>query len=139
MKPKKQCNHSSCRTLIPFDEQYCEKHIHLKQESNQKYDFIRNREDREYRKIYQSGRWKKLRHQALVRDGFMCQKCLDIGIYNRAEVVDHIIELKDDISRAFDMDNLQSLCVKHHNEKTLEEKKRRTRESKSPVRKNTLL
>jgi len=127
MKPMKECNAIRCYQLIPFDQQYCGKHTHLEREKDRRYDEVRNREDREYRKIYQSTRWRKLRKQILLRDDYLCQNCLNNGIYKHADVVDHIVELRDDITKAFDINNLQSLCHSCHNEKTILEKEKRNK------------
>lgn len=125
MKPLKQCNQVTCRTLIPFDEQYCTKHIHMKRERHRTYDAAREREDKEYRSVYHSVRWRNLRHQVLLRDDYMCQECLRNDIYKEADVADHIVELRDDISKAFDFSNLESLCHECHNRKTREVKEKR--------------
>ena len=36
-------------------------------------------------------KWKKIRKQALVRDGYLCQECLKAGLLTVATDVDHII------------------------------------------------
>lgn len=121
----KQCNHVSCRTLIPFDERYCGKHLHKERERNRRYDKRREERDEKYRKIYHSTRWRKLRKQVLLRDDHLCRLCrLNVLITPAAEV-DHIIELRDDINKAFDAENLQSLCSSCHRDKTIEEQKKR--------------
>jgi len=129
MKPVKQCNKPSCFTLIPFDVDYCAQHTHMRREKHHRYDTVRNREDKQYREIYHSTRWRKLRRQVLLRDDYMCLACLKEGRYRTAEVADHIVELRDDISKAYDMDNLQSLCHECHNRKTRQEAERRKQES----------
>lgn len=97
----------------------------MKREKHHRYDTVRNREDKRYRDIYHSTRWRKLRKQVLLRDDYMCQACLKEGQYKTADVVDHKIELKDDITKAYDTENLQSLCHYHHNRKTRQEAERR--------------
>ena len=114
-KPMRRCHAIACRNLIPFDHQYCAQHIHLKREKHKVYDAARNREDGKYRKVYQSPRWRTLRQQALLRDDYICQNCLINGEYKPAEVVHHKIELKEDITKAFDMNNLVSWCHQCHN------------------------
>nr|WP_275591513.1 HNH endonuclease signature motif containing protein [Mammaliicoccus sp. A-M4] len=56
---------------------------------------------------------------------YLCQECLRQGYYQQANVVDHIIELKDDWSKRLDKDNLIPLCHSCHNKKTKEEQRRR--------------
>ena len=130
MKPVKQCNHPACRNLIPFDVDYCAQHTHMRREKHHRYDAAREREDKKYRSVYHSSRWRKLRKQILLRDDYMCQYCLNKGLYKQADVVDHIIEVKDDITKAYDPENMQSLCHACHNKKTIEEKRRRTERAK---------
>lgn len=40
--------------------------------------------------------------------------CKEMGYYTEATVVDHIVKVVDDPDRAFDGDNLQSLCKHCH-------------------------
>jgi len=84
-----------------------------------------NKRDNKTNKIYQSKRWKDLRIKALIRDNFCCVECkTPITIKPRDHVVDHIIEIKDG-GKAFDLNNLQSLCMSCHNKKTNIEKRHR--------------
>ena len=66
------------------------------------------------RSVIRSRRWKALRLQALRRDGFQCVQC---GARTRLEV-DHIEPVRDAPERAFDLDNLQTLCAADHALKT---------------------
>jgi 5-methylcytosine-specific restriction endonuclease McrA len=48
----------------------------------------------------------------------------------KGDVVDHIIELRDDFSKRLDVNNLQTLCYSCHNKKTkIEKAKREKRKS----------
>ena len=51
---------------------------------------------------------------ALLRDSLLCQECLRKGIYSKADEVHHIIELKDDVTKAYELDNLESICHSCH-------------------------
>ncbi len=75
--------------------------------------------------IYNRKAWKLVRMRALMRDEFMCVSCRFNGIDTVATEVDHIIELQDDITLAYELSNLQSLCHKCHAKKTFEEFKKR--------------
>lgn len=59
-------------------------------------------------------RWKRLRYEALRRDGFACVQC---GARGRLEV-DHREPVRDAPDRAYDLTNLQVLCVSCHARKT---------------------
>lgn len=128
MKPMKQCNHPVCRILIPFDEQYCAQHTHMKREKHKTYNAARVREEPHIQSFYNSTRWRRLSKQVKLRDDYMCQECLRNGSYTTADVTDHIIEVKDDWERRWDVSNMESLCHECHNRKTLAESKRRATE-----------
>ena len=115
MKPLKRCNAPACRALIPFDVQYCGQHNHMKRERNKANDQLREREDSKYRRVYHSQRWKDLRKQILQRDDYVCQNCLSNGEYTVADVVHHKIEVKEDITKAYEESNLVSWCHECHN------------------------
>lgn len=59
-------------------------------------------------------RWPVVRIQALRRDGWQCVIC---GSRRKLEV-DHIEAVRNRADIAFDLGNLQTLCSKHHAEKT---------------------
>lgn len=73
------------------------------------------RERDELDKIYHTARWKKARKTVLIRDSYLCQECLRRGLIIQANIVHHIIPLRDDINKAFDLDNLESICPACHN------------------------
>lgn len=73
-----------------------------------------------YRKMYQTKQWRVLRERALLRDLYTCQHpgcgvSLTKGRSgDRAAVVHHIKAHKGDPCLFFDLNNLQSLCKRHH-------------------------
>jgi 5-methylcytosine-specific restriction endonuclease McrA len=69
--------------------------------------------------FYKSGNWQSIRQQALERDNFECQECKRQGKVktNVRLDVDHIKEIETHPELALELDNLQVLCVWHHNEK----------------------
>lgn len=69
--------------------------------------------------------WKRVRDAHLRRQP-LCQYCLLEGVVKAAEMVDHIVEIKDGGAR-FKTSNLQSLCNSCHRRKT--EATRREREA----------
>lgn len=68
---------------------------------------------RNHAAIKNDPRWKAVRLQALARDGHACRVC---GTEEELEV-DHIIGLEEDLDLAFELDNLQTLCRPHHQQK----------------------
>lgn len=69
-----------------------------------------------YIKFYHSKAWKLVRKQALARDHYLCQECLRQGIVRTANTVHHIIPIKDDFKKRLKLDNLETICLEHHNQ-----------------------
>lgn len=70
--------------------------------------------------FYHSKEWKRVRMVALMRDGGMCQDCMDrmrsgIGCRpNRATMVHHVIPRSERPDLELDPDNLRALCFECH-------------------------
>ncbi|SHJ19750.1 HNH endonuclease [Ruegeria lacuscaerulensis ITI-1157] len=64
--------------------------------------------------VYRDRRWPALRTLAKRRDGWKCVKC---GARYRLEV-DHVEPVRDAPEKAFELDNLQTLCGRCHGAKT---------------------
>lgn len=109
MKPKKLCSHVGCNTLIDFDKTYCDKH-------KSQYNWRKSYEGR-YIRFYHSKEWINESKQFLLKNN-LCIKCLNDGIVKKADVVDHIVPLKENWQKRLDWNNWQSLCHYHHNLKT---------------------
>ena len=73
---------------------------------------------------YKSTKWKKVRLKALKRDKYICQECKKYFKNTEATVVHHIIEISEDLSTAYDINNLESLCAKCHNKRHPEKAKK---------------
>lgn len=77
-------------------------------------------------KKYKSKRWQKLR-QLKLNTNPLCERCLKKGIYNAAEIIHHKEYINDknynDDNVFFNIDNLESLCRKCHNEEHFEKEK----------------
>ena len=69
---------------------------------------------RHSRHITRGPRWCALRMQALRRDGWACVQC---GARHRLEI-DHIEAVRHAPEKAWDLDNLQTLCTACHSRKT---------------------
>ncbi|MEL6366005.1 MAG: HNH endonuclease signature motif containing protein, partial [Pseudomonadota bacterium] len=65
-------------------------------------------------RIIGTQRWKRLRKIVLERDGYRCAVC---GCGEPLEV-DHIKPVRTHPQLAWDLENLQLLCPRHHAEKT---------------------
>lgn len=64
--------------------------------------------------VYGKPQWQSVRFLAKRRDGFKCVSC---GASGRLEV-DHIKPLRSHPELAFDLANLQTLCIRCHSAKT---------------------
>jgi len=67
-------------------------------------------------KFYKSKQWLSLRLIALERDNYECQECKRKGRYYKAENVHHKKEVKTHPYLALDINNLECLCIRCHNE-----------------------
>ncbi|MGM7682647.1 HNH endonuclease [Cytobacillus sp. Hm23] len=82
------------------------------------------------RKFYDSDDWKLIREEVKQRDNNECQECkrngfvmIDTNEYSKKAkrkkiqlVVHHLKELEDHPELALEIDNLETLCVRCHNE-----------------------
>lgn len=124
----KTCLKVGCNQLTR--ESYCVKHSidsnkekeKRKKEYNKQYNLKR---EEQYTTFYKSKAWKGLRILALQRDNYLCVECLKNNIVTPCDVVDHIVEVRDDWEKRLDINNLQSLCHFHHNIKTKREMHKR--------------
>ncbi|TYS50095.1 HNH endonuclease [Bacillus infantis] len=115
----------SCGTPIDISLNCCEGCKPKQGERHKLYD--RYRRDQETAAFYKSTPWRKVREQALARDIGLCQHCLSKGRIKWADMVDHIIPIKEAWELRLVLDNLQSLCNSCHNIKTAEDKKKYAR------------
>jgi len=124
--PSYLCSYPGCSVVSPTPR--CEKHPYEKpKRTNHKKPDFEYAKDNSH--IYNSQRWKNLRNAHIIKEP-LCRRCLEFFDDKVAATrVDHIVEISDDPSRAFDPTNLQSLCASCHQVKTLEEKKRRAKDT----------
>ncbi|HFD1661192.1 HNH endonuclease signature motif containing protein [Enterococcus faecium] len=82
-------------------------------------------------KLYKTNKWRKLRELVIARDFGVCQECQRRGIVTRGIVVHHVIEAREDITKFWDINNLELVCLachnKEHPEKSGGEKKVKTK------------
>ncbi|MGQ5518782.1 HNH endonuclease signature motif containing protein [Enterococcus gallinarum] len=121
MKPKKQCNHAGCVKLVDYDTRFCTQHEQAR--PKQTYH-ERKAKDGKYLSFYNSKSWRKASELYRLSNP-VCVECLKQNIIRKADVVDHIVEIKDDWNKRLDIDNFQSLCHRHHNAKTKQEQQKR--------------
>lgn len=110
----KPCNKPGCSQLTTG--RYCDVHVVQKTNDNRYYD--RYARDKKATTFYHSVAWKKARKLAIMKSHGLCVQCYEEGKIVPGRVVDHIIPLKEDWTKATDIDNLQYLCQTCHNRKT---------------------
>ena len=69
---------------------------------------------------YNGRKWRNLRKVKLEMNPLCC-KCEEDDLVVIATVVDHIVPVKKG-GAGYDLDNLQSLCKKHHDSKSARDK-----------------
>lgn len=100
-----------CGEKIPLHKYQCNKCKKLSAKFyNKAYDNFSR--DKLSAKFYSSVAWKKARARVIIEEPF-CRVC-----GKKADVIDHIIPIKSGGSKLA-RKNLQSLCHKCHNQKTL--------------------
>ncbi|MFB7142064.1 HNH endonuclease [Gottfriedia sp. NPDC056225] len=122
-KPLRPCNKYSCSNLTR--NSYCDEHRYIKKQQDmqraKRYDQYKR--DQRSKSFYDSTLWKKVRDLVMRRDLGLCQQCKREDKITLADVVDHIIPIKKRWDLRLDKDNLQALCHKCHNKKTIDDKK----------------
>ena len=80
--------------------------------------------DKATMRFYKSKAWRQTREAVLKRDNYECQACKRQGKVStinkdkhKSLDVDHIKELDSHPELAYDMDNLETLCISCHNKK----------------------
>jgi len=81
---------------------------------NRHYD--KYKRDKKARAFYKSREWRAVRLLALDRDHHECQECKRQGRVSKGQNVHHIKELRDHPELALELDNLETLCIRCHNE-----------------------
>ena len=73
--------------------------------------------DPEYHDLYQTSRWQKIRQKILGR-GPTCDICMCQHKVLPATDVDHIFPHRGNPGDFYDLDNMWSICRRHHMQKT---------------------
>ena len=114
-KPKKPCAYPGCPELtITSHDKYCSKHQKLYVQEYDKYY-----RDKNAHEFYVSKQWKNKRLNYLIEHPF-CEQCQKEGRLVKAQMVDHIVPIKQGGS-LLDDNNLQALCNSCHSRKSVNE------------------
>ena len=118
------CTEPMCSALVYDGKSKCEEH-RKQQSKRHKKEYNSRVENQESVQFYNSSAWRKLSINHRKKQP-LCMHCLKENITKPADVVDHIIEIRDDWSKRFDVSNLESLCHSCHNSKTARARKQRS-------------
>lgn len=110
-QPLRECKAHGCKALTR--EGYCPDHKHVQQEETKHYN--KHSRNKTITSFYKSTDWKRTRELVLLRDNRLCQRCLREHRFTPADMVHHIVEVKQDWSKRLDLSNLESLCNACHN------------------------
>ncbi|MEC2307821.1 HNH endonuclease [Bacillus atrophaeus] len=111
LKPMRICAAPGCPSLTR--SRYCDAHKKQQQEETKHYN--KHSRNKTITSFYKSTDWKRTRQLALIRDNYLCQHCLKDHCFTPADMVHHIVEVKEDWAKRLDLDNLVSLCNACHN------------------------
>lgn len=113
---KKICSKYGCNNLVNIKDKYCDDHrqeiVKQVRQWRRTYD---SKRDPKYKQFYKSANWLKLRDYVLKRDNYLCTECIKSGKLTTCNTVHHIIEIREDMSKSLDQDNLTTLCYECHN------------------------
>ena len=112
-RPLRPCRHPGCIALTR--EGWCPQHKPKHKRG----------ECESWHRLYSLPGWARLRTDQLTREPW-CAECTRAGRKRtRATVVDHIVPHRGDLRLFADPGNLQSLCKRCHDRKTLQERRER--------------
>ena len=109
---KSPCSYPGCGVLVDRPGK-CERHAkQVRKEADARRPTAHNRG--------YNHKWRRVRVEALKRDGGLCQACLKAGRVTEATDVDHIVPTAAG-GAFYALENLQSLCRPCHQAKTVSE------------------
>lgn len=77
---------------------------------------VRYNKDKEYSTFYNSMHWKRMSSYIRCKYNGFCLVCyIKYKVLKVADVVHHIVEIKEDYSKRLEEDNLVTLCHSCHN------------------------
>lgn len=101
---------SKCDELMDQGSTMCAKCSDKNKSRHTDYD--KTKRNKESAKIYNSKRWRDVRHKVKVRDMYMCMVCFhDKTRVKSVHTVHHIIPIEDDIKGLLIYDPANLICV----------------------------
>ena len=65
--------------------------------------------------LYKTPRWQVLRKLVIARDYGLCQECKRRGLIRKGNIIHHKTEAREDLTKFWDVDNLECICQACHN------------------------
>lgn len=95
---------TQCGTKVPINTKCsCE----LEREKQRYKEYAKHRQDKDIQKIYTSTRWEKVKTVCKIKQNGICLYSYYIlGEIKQIELYHHIVETKEDISKAYDVENV---------------------------------
>lgn len=91
---------------------------HAPSRHEQRRDYDRRRDEREWRQWYKTARWQKLKQRVHVRDGFVCQVtgviCIGKHPAPNSPVADHKVEHRGNPDLFWDEKNIRTVSKEFH-------------------------
>lgn len=72
-------------------------------------------DDPKYEKFYKGSRWRNFRKTVFIEKGVYCTECLKESRYTVADTIHHVIEVRTDFEKRYDMNNVTPVCNSCHN------------------------
>lgn len=108
---KKLC--PTCGKVIERSLKLCEEcTIKITSKRNKAYNSsLRNKEQE---KVYHTKQWDIAKRQVALRDNSLCRLCFSNRSWTASQLVHHIVEVEEDTTLVYSVDNLISLCESCH-------------------------
>lgn len=106
-----------CGAKIPYYKKACEKCLPIiEHQAKERYKaYARNRKDKDIQKIYSGGKWDKVKEVVKTRQNGICLYSFYIyGEVKPIEMNHHIVETKEDITKAYDPTNVIGITESVH-------------------------
>lgn len=105
------CRHPGCSELV-HGSSLCAAHTQQRSTT-----YRGSAERKQLEAFYNSSRWRAT-SVAYRRRHPVCAHCFEKGIARACDVVDHIVEIRDNPALGYVQSNMQALCHACHNAKT---------------------
>lgn len=111
----KLCSAPGCMNTAMLGKNYCNKHIALQTQRDNRKIFTQRTKSRQWHNLYNTQRWRKESKEFLAGHPF-CYVC-----GKPSKIVDHIQPHRGNLELFYDQTNWQPMCWSCHTRKTFKE------------------